>query len=93
MLQDVLPDGVDIKMCDDFQHLNVQCCEMCHEYPHYLMSLIDLPDGGKAWVGDSVKWALYSEKYRALQEWSLTSAEGKLVREIFGQDPDEKVAP
>jgi hypothetical protein len=94
VLQDLLSDGVDIKVCDDFRHLNVQCCRTCHEfYPHYDMSLIDLPGGGKAWVCDTVKWALYRKKYRALQEWSLTSAEGKLVREIFGQDPDEKVAP
>jgi hypothetical protein len=26
VLQDVLPDG-DIKTCEDFRHLNVECCE------------------------------------------------------------------
>jgi len=59
VLQDVLPDGVNIKVCEDFKHLNVECCETCHEfYPHYDMSLIDLPDGGKAWVCDAIKCAL-----------------------------------
>ena len=94
VLQDVLQDGVEIKVCDDFLHLNVQCCRTCHEfYPHYDMSLIDLPDGGKAWVCDSIKWALYPEKYRELQERSRNSPEGKLLRQIFGHDPNEKVAP
>lgn len=87
VLQDVLPDGMDIKVCEDFKHLNVQCCETCHEfYPHYDMSLIDLPDGGKAWVCDTVKRALYPEKYQALQEWSRNSPESKLLREIFGNN-------
>jgi|SRR5579872_1598007 hypothetical protein len=46
VLQDVLPDGVDIRTCDDFKHPNVECCETCHNfYPHYDMSLIDLPGG------------------------------------------------
>ncbi|HWY52976.1 MAG TPA: hypothetical protein VNZ03_00830 [Terriglobales bacterium] len=46
VLQDVLPDGVDIRTCDDFKHPNVECCETCRNfYPHYDMSLIDLPGG------------------------------------------------
>jgi hypothetical protein len=94
VLQDVLPDGMDIKVCEDFKHLNVECCKTCHEfYPHYDMSLIDLPGGVKAWVCDSVKWALYPEKYRELQEWSRNSLEGKPLGQIFGQDPNEEVAP
>src|SRR6266436_729320 len=55
-LQEKLPDP-DIKTCDDFRHLNVPCCDTCHTfYPHYEMSLIDLPDGAKGWVCDPVKW-------------------------------------
>ena len=87
VLQGDLPSDVDIRTCEDFKHLNVECCETCHEfYPHYDMSLIDLPGGGKAWVCDTVKWAIYPEKYRELQEWSRNSPEGKLVREIFGNN-------
>jgi hypothetical protein len=89
VLQDVLPDNMEIKVCDDFLHLNVQCCETCHEfYPHYDMSLIDLPDGGKAWVCDFVKWALYPEKYRAIDV-----PEDRPFRQIFGEHLDENVTP
>jgi hypothetical protein len=89
VLQDVLPDGVDIKVCGDFKHLNVECCETCHEfYPHYDMSLIDLPGGSKAWVCDTVKWAIYPEKYQA-----VGSPEGRLLRQIFGENLDENVTP
>jgi hypothetical protein len=84
-LQKRLPD-VDIKTCEDFKHLNVECCEDCHHvYPHYDMSVIDLPDGGKAWVCDTVKWAIYPEKYQELQEWWKNSPAGKLLNEIFGE--------
>ena len=38
---------------------------------------------------DAVKWAIYPEKYRELQEWSRNTPEGTLLREIFGEDVDE----
>lgn len=53
------------------------------------MSLIDLPDGAKAWVCDAVRWAIYPEQYQALQEWKQNSTEGKLLRRIFGEDADK----
>lgn len=85
-----LPDGVEIKTCEGFKHLGVECCDTCHNfYPHYEMSVIDLPDGGKAWVCDTVKWAIYPEKNRELQERSRTSPEGKLLRAVFGEDGEE----
>ncbi len=41
-LETRLPDG-DIKTCEDFKHLNVKCCETCHEfYPQYDMSVFEL---------------------------------------------------
>jgi hypothetical protein len=65
VLQDSLPADLDIRTCNDFRHLNVECCETCHNfYPHYEMSLVDLPGGGKAWVCDTVKWAIYPDQYR-----------------------------
>ena len=85
-LQDRLPE-TDIKTCEDFRHLNVTCCDTCHTfYPHYEMSLIDLPGGAKAWVCDPVKWAIYPEQYQELQEWKQNSPEAKLLRHIFGED-------
>jgi len=90
-LEKRLPPDLDIKTCEDFRHLNAECDETCHkEYPHYDMSLIDLPDGSKAWVCNPIRWAIYPEQYRELQEWSRNSPEGKLLRQIFGEDEDEK---
>jgi len=88
-LRERLPD-TDIKTCEDFRHLNVTCCDTCHTFhPHYEMSLIDLPDGTKAWVCDPVKWAIYPEQYREFREWKQNSPEGKLLRQILGQDANK----
>ena len=66
-LQGKLPD-TDIKTYEDFRHLNVECCELCHEcFPQYQMNLIDLPDGAQAWVCDPISWAIYSEERKELE--------------------------
>jgi hypothetical protein len=40
---------MDIPTCDDFRHLNVECCDTCHNFhPHYETKQIDLRSGG--WV-------------------------------------------
>jgi hypothetical protein len=89
-LQRKLPEGVEIKTCEDFKHLNVECCDTCHNfYPHYEMRLIELPDGSPAWVCDTVRWAIYPEEYRKLQERSRNTPEGKLLSKIFGVDADD----
>ncbi len=77
LLQGRLPDGVDIKTCEDFKHFNVECCDTCHTfYPESEMYLIDLPDdGGKAWVCDQLRWAIYPEEYKEFQERSRTQEE------------------
>lgn len=86
-LETRLPD-VDIKTCQDFKHLNVECCETCHEfYPHYDMSLIELPDGRKGWVCDAVRWAIYPEEYQRLKD--TNSEMSKLLRQVFGEDAEE----
>ena len=59
-------------------------------YPHYDMSLIDLPDGGKAWVCDNIKWAIYPERYAELQESRRNYPAGKLLSEILGDDDGPK---
>jgi hypothetical protein len=53
------------------------------------MRLIDLPDGSPAWVCDTVRWAIYPEEYRKLQEWSRNFPEGNSLRNIFGMDVEE----
>jgi hypothetical protein len=89
-LQRKLPEGVEIKTCKDFKHLNVVCCDTCHNfYPHYEMKVIKLPDRSPAWVCDTVRWAIYPEEYQKLQEWSRNSPEGELLRKIFGVDADD----
>jgi inorganic pyrophosphatase len=89
-LQRKLPEGVEIKTCEDFPHLNVKCCDTCHNsYPHYEMKLIQLPDGCPARVCDTVRWAIHPEEYRKPQEWSRNTPEGKLLSKIFGEDVEE----
>ena len=52
------------------------------------LQIVDLPGDGKAWVCDTVKWAIYPEKYQA-----VGSPEGRLLRQIFGENLDENVTP
>lgn len=66
-LQGVLPYHVDIRTCEDLKHLGVRCCQTCHgENVRYEMSLIELSDGGKAWVCDSVKQAIQATSTNSL---------------------------
>jgi hypothetical protein len=45
-----LPDQA-LKTCDDFAFLSAKCCETCHTFSaHSDMDLIQLPEGGWAWV-------------------------------------------
>ena len=80
VLRDRLPDG-DIRTCEDFKHLGVECCKVCHDDAHYEMSVIDVLGGAKAWVCDSVKQAIYPERYRDDKEAQ------HMLRQVFG-DPD-----
>ncbi|MGO8791195.1 MAG: hypothetical protein ACLQVL_27950 [Terriglobia bacterium] len=79
-----LPDG-SIKTCGDFRHLNAACCDTCHEFcPHHDMKLVDLPDGGKAWVCHATEWAIYPQRYAEFMERTGKSREGKLFGKILG---------
>jgi hypothetical protein len=89
-LQRRLPPGKKVKTCGAFKHLNAGCCNPCHTFrPHTDMNLIDLPDRTKAWVCCAVEWAIYPERYVELMERSRNCPEGKLFREMFG-DNDRK---
>jgi hypothetical protein len=57
-LNEQLPEG-EIKTCEDFKHLNVECCETCHRYyPHFDVKLVTLPDGSTAWICCRLRTAL-----------------------------------
>jgi hypothetical protein len=62
------PDA-DIRTCEDFYHLHVECCDTCHRsYPHYDMALIDLESGGNAWICCAIEQALNPGKYPKLAQ-------------------------
>ncbi len=45
--------------CEDFCHLDVVCCDTCHNfYPHYDMWIVVLSDGWHVWVCDTTKHIL-----------------------------------
>lgn len=80
-LQRRLPDS-EIKTCEDFKHLNVACCELCHTYvPLDKMELIDLADGGKAWVCHPIEWAIFPERSR---EWPNSAVPARPSALILG---------
>jgi hypothetical protein len=85
-LQRRLPYG-NIKTCGAFRHLNAGCCDPCHTYrPHYSMSLIELPDGTKAWLCCAMIRAIFPERYAERRKRFRNTPEGKLWREMFGDD-------
>lgn len=61
VLNERLPEE-DIKTCEDFKYLNCECCETCHTfYAESEMWLVDLPDGGKAWICNGIRGELFPE--------------------------------
>ena len=57
-----LPDGEDIKTCEDFKHLNTGCCGFCHgSHAASEMEVVPLPEGGHAWVCCTVDFAIRPE--------------------------------
>ena len=72
-LQRRLPFG-NIKTCGAFKDLNAACCDTCHTTsPHYDMTLVDLPDGGKAWVCENIELAIFPERYTEFMERARNS--------------------
>jgi hypothetical protein len=63
-----LPE-VEIKTCEDFKYLNVECCDTCHTlYPHYEMHLESLPDTSMAWICCKVRSAVLGLKEPSEEE-------------------------
>ena len=43
--------STNIRTCDDFGHLNVECCDICHIFSlPFEMELKNLEGGGNAWI-------------------------------------------
>ena len=60
-LNELLPVG-NIKTCEDFTELGVNCCHTCHTYyPHLEMKLVTLPDTSNAWICCSLRSALQEQ--------------------------------
>ena len=76
-LQRRLPDG-EIVTCGAFRDLNVGCCDVCHTDPLHGMTLLDLPDGSKAWLCCAVEAASSPEQYLIIHEREQDSPEGKM---------------
>jgi hypothetical protein len=88
-----LPDGEDIKTCDDFKHLGAQCCGVCHySYPVSDMLLIELPEVGKAWVCDQVEWAIFPQRKREFEEWERTQGKAMMDMAHMSIEDLEKLA-
>jgi hypothetical protein len=67
-LKSVDPDA-EIRTCEDFGHLQVECCDTCHRsYPQYDMALIDLERGGNAWICCAMEGALNPGKHPMLAQ-------------------------
>jgi hypothetical protein len=67
-LQAVEP-GADIRTCEDFELLNVTCCESCHGlHQHYEMSLVETESADNAWICCAVDRALRPAKYANLYQ-------------------------
>jgi len=90
-LQRRLPYG-NIKTCGAFKHLNVGCCDSCHTTcPYYDMNLIDLPDGGKAWVCENIEFGDFSRAVHRTHEPGTELYRGRLFIETFGGDDRKEV--
>ena len=55
------------------------------------MNLIDLPDGGKAWVCENIELAIFPERYTELMNRVRSCTEGRLFIETFGGDDRKEV--
>jgi hypothetical protein len=87
-IQRRLPEG-KFKTCGTFTDLNVACCGTCHvSYPDYDMELIELPEGGKAWVCCAIGRAIYPERHKQeMEHFRMTM--GEQWEELCGDGPED----
>jgi len=83
-LADIQPD-LDIPTCQDFAHLEVECCPVCHiEYPEWELAIVEIESGGRGWLCCSLDRALNPSKNAAMEQspdWQ------ELVRSV-NDDPE-----
>ena len=79
-----LPSVDTFKTCEDFKHLNAQCCDSCHRpYEIYEMKAVPLPDGGYAWVCCALDRAIRPEWNAEQGRRFAKTAAGKLLNRMF----------
>lgn len=63
-----IESNFDIPTCQDFAHLEVECCPSCHEEPELELTLVEIESGGKAWVCCALDMALNPRKRSELEQ-------------------------
>jgi len=85
-LEKRVPNVQEFKTCEDFRHLNVECCDSCHgTYEMYEMEAVPLDDGGYAWVCCALDRAIRPEWHAERDRRLAKTAAGKLVKRMFGE--------
>jgi len=80
-----LPAVQTFKTCEDFRHLDVECCDSCHSFAIYEMEAVPLPEGGYAWVCCALDRAIRPEWHAERDKRFAKTAAGKLVKRMFGE--------
>lgn len=58
-----------VRMCADFGHMGIECCESCHIYcPHYELALPNVECGGQARICCAVNRVLNPHGHQKLRE-------------------------
>lgn len=79
-----LPAVATFKTCEDFKHLNPECCDSCHgPYEIYEMGVVPLPEGGYAWACCAMDRAIRPEWHAERNRRFFKTAKGKLVKKMF----------
>jgi hypothetical protein len=83
-LADIQPD-IDIPTCEDFAHLGVECCAVCHvDYPEFELAIVEIEYGGGGWLCCSLDRALNPTKRAAIEQ----SLEWKELVGLFSDAPE-----
>jgi hypothetical protein len=63
------------------------CCDACHPcHPHRQMSLVDLPDGGKAWVCHEIERVIFPGRSGERHALRRNTRGGRMLGKVSGTD-------